>query len=104
VKKKKNKDNNRMIRIDERASNGQQAASKWTMGGMVLFTGRTLSTMVSDESEEEEEPYLEKCMFVHSALPASWEEWFCLPEGRCALSTMISDPKRPRTVPPALPS
>ena len=44
VNKKKNKDNNRMIRIDERASNGQQAASKWTMGGMGLFTGRTLST------------------------------------------------------------
>jgi hypothetical protein len=73
--KKKNKDNNRMIRIDERASNGQQAASKWTMGGMVLFTGRTLSTMISDESEEEEEPYLEKCMFVHSTVPY-------LPHGR----------------------
>ena len=45
VNKKNNKDNNRMIRIDERASNGQQAASKWTMGGMGLFTGRTLSTL-----------------------------------------------------------
>ena len=49
VNKKKNKDNNRMIRIDERASNGQQAASKWTMGGMGLFTGRTLSTFEHDE-------------------------------------------------------
>jgi len=49
VNKKNNKDNNRMIRIDERASNGQQAASKWTMGGMGLFTGRTLSTFVHDD-------------------------------------------------------
>ena len=49
VNKKNNKDNNRMIRIDERASNGQQAASKWTMGGMGLFTGRTLSTFEHDD-------------------------------------------------------
>ena len=72
VNKKNNKDNNRMIRIDERASNGQQAASKWTMGGMVLFTGRTLSTFEHDDFcqlpvKGDIEILVIRCKVVHGA-------------------------------------